>query len=298
MSAAVRSLAYLGLGVSDPGVWRDYMTAFLGLGHAGKNADGADTYRMDSARQRFVIEQSNADDILYAGFDVGGPEALRALAARLKQAGVRTIAGTAKECAARAVSEFIHVEDPDGLCVELAWGAQQVFETPFLPGRAISGFLAGDMGLGHIVLTTSDLQRSVRFYCDLLGFRISDYITINLPGAPPADFAFLRCNRRHHTLALAPIPFPKRLQHFMVEMMSVDDVGRAYDLARERGEKLDIELGRHSNDHMVSFYVRTPSGFEVECGYGGRLVDEATWLVERHTAPSMWGHKITSNFGA
>jgi len=54
---------------------------------------------------------------------------------------------------------------------------------------------------------------------------------------------------------------------------------------------LAMSLGRHTNDHMTSFYVRTPSGFEIEYGTGGRLIDDATWEVGTFDAQSFWGHK-------
>lgn len=49
---------------------------------------------------------------------------------------------------------------------------------------------------------------------------------------------------------------------------------------------------------MVSFYARTPSGFEVEFGWGGLPVDSATWRVARHEKMSSWGHKRPANTGA
>jgi hypothetical protein len=50
-------------------------------------------------------------------------------------------------------------------------------------------------------------------------------------------------------------------------------------------------LGRHTNDHMTSFYLKTPSGFDVEYGWGARTVDDATWQVQRHEKGSIWGHR-------
>jgi hypothetical protein len=56
-----------------------------------------------------------------------------------------------------------------------------------------------------------------------------------------------------------------------------------------------MSLGRHTNDLMTSFYVRTPSGFEIEYGYGGVLIeDEASWQVDTYDAISLWGHKPPS----
>jgi hypothetical protein len=77
----------------------------------------------------------------------------------------------------------------------------------------------------------------------------------------------------------------------MLEVASIDDVGSALDIVNERRIPLAMSLGRHTNDHMTSFYVRSPSGFEIEYGTGGRLIDDATWEVGTYDAPSFWGHK-------
>ena len=81
------------------------------------------------------------------------------------------------------------------------------------------------------------------------------------------------------------------LNHLMVELYSLDDVGQGYDLALMDREKIVATLGRHSNDLMTSFYMRTPSEFFVEYGWGGRNVDDATWQPhEVDTLASFWGH--------
>jgi hypothetical protein len=49
-------------------------------------------------------------------------------------------------------------------------------------------------------------------------------------------------------------------------------------------------LGRHSNDLAVSFYVRTPSGVQVEYGSGGVDIDDETWVPHRFTQGDLWGH--------
>jgi hypothetical protein len=52
-----------------------------------------------------------------------------------------------------------------------------------------------------------------------------------------------------------------------------------------------MDLGKHPNDEMVSFYSRSPSGFDVDIGCGGRRGDDATWTVTEITKPSLWGHR-------
>jgi len=76
----------------------------------------------------------------------------------------------------------------------------------------------------------------------------------------------------------------------MVEVATLDDVGRALDRCTRRGGALSATLGRHANDQMVSFYVRTPGGFDIEYGTDGLLVDDATWVSRQTTAVSLWGH--------
>lgn len=77
----------------------------------------------------------------------------------------------------------------------------------------------------------------------------------------------------------------------MLQVQSIDDLGVAYDLCQDHGVPINRGLGRHTNDHMVSFYVRTPSGFEVEYGWGARTVDDRTWQVQMHHSGSIWGHR-------
>jgi hypothetical protein len=77
----------------------------------------------------------------------------------------------------------------------------------------------------------------------------------------------------------------------MLQLRSIDDVGATMYLVQDQGIEIAATLGRHTNDHMLSFYMRTPSGFEIEYGWGGREVDDASWHVQTHHAPSIWGHR-------
>ena len=78
----------------------------------------------------------------------------------------------------------------------------------------------------------------------------------------------------------------------MMELFNLDDVGQGYDLARLEEGRVATSLGRHTNDFMTSFYARTPGGFMIEYGWGGRQVDLATWqAVEMTSGPSLWGHE-------
>ena len=78
----------------------------------------------------------------------------------------------------------------------------------------------------------------------------------------------------------------------MVEFFSLDDVGQGYDMVRAAPERIAAKLGRHPNDLMLSYYMQTLDHILVECGWGGREVDDATWQSEEMTSVgSMWGHQ-------
>ncbi len=289
----VTQLGYLGLSVSDLEAWRKFATEVLGL-EAANGDGGALLLRMDEYHHRFVLASGAADDLAFVGWEVTDQRALGALAARLKGGGVEVAAGSPDEARLRGVAELIKFHDPSGVPSEAYYGPLMTFERPFKSPRVIAGFETGAMGLGHIVVRVDDAEKSLHFYRDLLGMRISDFVEMRMRRGRPTDslnLTFMHCNPRHHSIAFGIIPAPKRLMHFMLQVKSIDDVGSTYYLAQDLGIPITGSLGRHTNDHMMSFYMRSPSGFEIEYGYGARTVDDATWKVQRHEAPSIWGHR-------
>ena len=76
----------------------------------------------------------------------------------------------------------------------------------------------------------------------------------------------------------------------MIELGSLDDMGQGYDLASGKQDRVACMVGRHTSDHVTSFYAHTPSGFLVEYGGGGRVIDPDTWTPhETFDGPSSWG---------
>lgn len=289
---AVRSLGYIGIGVSDVSAWRNYAGQVLGL-HVDDALDGGLRLRVDSRAWRIAIEPGGPDDILYAGYEVDGSAALAELTTRLTAAGV-TVTFDPARAERRGVVELAHCVDPAGVPCELFWGATERFETPLVSPTGVQGFVTGEQGLGHIVLVSMEPARMREFY-GLLGFTLSDLIYDPRRGPDKiVEVQFMHCNGRHHSLATATAPAPVKLLHFMLQARELDDVGFALDRVEAAGVKLSLSLGRHVNDHMVSFYAFTPSGFEVEYGWGARTLD-ATWAPVRHERISSWGHK-TINF--
>ena len=149
-------------------------------------------------------------------------------------------------------------------------------------------FITGEGGLGHVFQLVNDEEKYRQLYFDLLGFKLSDYIEFG-----PIFGVFTHCNPRHHSFAFAAVPnAPKGIGHIMFEVDDIDTVGRAYDkVVKENAAPLAISFGRHSNDQMMSFYVNSPSGFQIEFGTGGLLIDDDTWRPWRYDVPNFWGHE-------
>jgi 2,3-dihydroxybiphenyl 1,2-dioxygenase len=220
----------------------------------------------------------------FFGWEVQDAADLEALAARLEQAGVAVTAEPRTLADARRVRGLISFSDPAGNRLEAFYGAE-IDDTPFSPGRSISGFRTGPLGLGHAVLTVENIDAMMPFYVDLLGFGLSDYIT------KPFRAYFFHVNARHHSLAMIETG-TNGMHHLMMELFSLDDVGQAYDIAQTQQDRVSVTLGRHTNDFMTSFYCKSPSAFMIECGWGGREIDRANWQpVEMFDGPSLWGHE-------
>jgi 2,3-dihydroxyethylbenzene 1,2-dioxygenase len=284
---SVTELGYVGFEVSDLGAWRGFAANVLGM-EVVEEANGA-RLRMDFWHQRLVLHEGPMDDLAYAGFRVSGPDAFRGIQRQLAEAGVSFEVASHGEAKARHVLEFLRLEDPGGLPLEIFHGPRVDRHAPIRPGRGMYGkFLVGGHGLGHLVVVENDLVAAERFYRDALGMRGSVEARVDV-GGQEIEPVFMHCNARGHSIAFGIPGIGKRVQHFMVEVDNLDDVGLARELAREHQVPILMDLGRHQNDQMVSFYVQTPSGFFCEYGWGGaHALDQS----EYNARGDSWGHEM------
>ena len=285
---ALQSLGYFGVRARNLDDWSSFGEKFLGLQLIDRSRKTL-TFRMDDRRQRIVVHedaQGDAQRAAFMGWEVADASALDRLASRLDAAQVkveRALKGTADE---RRVTELIAFEDPVGNRLEAFYGAE-IATDAFRPGRAISGFRTGPLGMGHVVLNVERIDRLLPFYTETLGFHLSDF-TLR-----PFKAYFFHLNPRHHSFAMVETG-KTSVHHLMMELYMLDDVGQAYDLALGEEGRIATTFGRHTNDFMTSFYANTPSGFFVEYGWGGRSIDPANWTpVEMTSGPSLWGHDRT-----
>ena len=295
----IHSLGYLGISTQDTEAWRRFGTDVLGLQDVSEAmADPAGTVylKMDEDPYRLFIASGETDQLTLCGWEVVSESALHALTDSLSKAGTAWEWGTDETCAQRRVQALIHFQDPSGIDHEAYWGRTSDFAR-FNSPVGVSGFVTGDQGLGHVVVPTAHFDEMATFFTDVLGFGLSDLMKIRFtpdPEEPVKRLWFMHCNRRHHSLGLFEMPMPTQCVHLMLEATDVDEVGRCNDRRIAAGTQLTGTLGRHCNDHMISFYMRSPSGFDIEFGAEGRTIEDwSQYAVFESTVPSYWGHDFS-----
>jgi len=283
----IRGLGYLRIQTQDIARWRELVVDGLGMATgSGPDPDGL-YLRLDERRARLIVLPGDSDKAQAVGWEVRDHFALQRVREAVEKAGIAVEELSLEEADYRDAEKVIAFDDPAGTRVEVFFGPvldHSPVVTPF-GGR----WVTGEQGLGHVVLPTAKFAESYAFYTEVLGFlprgaiRLQDGVS---------RVRFMGVNQRHHSLALCPAPPTEEpgLVHLMTEVDSLDAVGQALDRVAKLGFTISSTLGRHTNDKMISFYVRAPGGWDLEFGTEGMLVDETFYTAEEITADSYWGH--------
>ena len=279
----IRSLGYLRLSTPDVDAWRRFAGDFLGM----MSVEGGDPesayFRMDDFPARLVVSPGTEAAATAVGLEVMHRRELAELADAVRAEGIEVTDGTPEECAERQVSGLVRFSDPGGNPIELYYGPRLEHSPVQTP--TVSGFVTGDMGMGHVILSAEDADAAYDFYTRVLGF-------VERNTMARGRVVFMGCNPRHHTLGITKQRGPGRLLHLMVEADTLDDVGRALDRAQQLDVPMMHSLGKHTNDKMVSFYVYSPENYAIEFGYDGLRVETPQPTYEI-TAGAFWGHRFT-----
>jgi 2,3-dihydroxybiphenyl 1,2-dioxygenase len=280
----VRSIGYVGLNATNISAWRDYAHDVLGVQLRTDAPQDSALLKTDDYRWRIAVHQATTDGFAYAGLELANAQDYEDAIEELGQSGLAVRRADDGELKARAVGGMAILHDPAGNRLELYY--RPTIDYNFVSPHG-ARFVAGDMGFGHAVFVIKDEQyeQTQDFYVRQLGFRVSEYTSLG-----PIEVCFLHCNRRHHSIALARGPVTA-CQHIMLEVEEIDMVGRALDRAQDANVPMSTTLGRHRNDHMLSFYMQTPSGIDLEYGWGAREVDDNTWVVSDWEGGDVWGHR-------
>jgi 2,3-dihydroxybiphenyl 1,2-dioxygenase len=272
--------------------WQRFLEGGLGMHLAGRG-EGSLAFRMDEHACRVLVTHGGAEDVAAVGYQARDVRVLEVLLARLSRLGVDHTPGSQEEANARGVRSFVRVRGPKGMGVELF---VDPVTSPEPLSMKTSAFVTGEAGMGHVAITSRRPEAMAGFWKQVFDARHSDWIEERLGGVS-LDIEFLRLNRRHHSVAIAGTrglrldPIRTRVQHFNVEVATLDDLLGAFLRCRALGFEIAHELGQHPNDLELSFYAVSPSGFEVECGWRAKAVDEASWKPAVHQGISLWGHR-------
>ena len=294
----VKALGYVVIETTQTEKWDEFLTQVAGVMRAPDAADGAALYRIDDRPFRFRLEPSTREWFKAAGYEVADRAALDALAARITAAGRPVEWLSDADASGRGVEALFRTSDPADNGLEFYCG-DSVSAEPFVSPLGISHFVTGEMGMGHAVFSAPNFDETIAFHRDVVGFHETDMPRFFFGGGGPDDpgmgFAFMHAaNGRHHSLALGEMPeSPNGAVHIMLEVKELADVGRAYDRALKSKGAIPISatLGQHVNDKMISFYVQTPGGFDLEYGWNGLVIDPQTWVPTTSMSVSAWGHK-------
>lgn len=290
----IRGLAYFVTEIEQLEQWQRYAEDVLGMMTAP--APGGGLYvKMDERPFRMLVVEGAQPRYYASGWEVANEAAFQGALVTLKNAGVAYELASADVCRQRGMQAIALVTDPSGNRHELGWGHLSDCQ-PFVSPQGVPRFVTGDMGMGHTVLPSPNFDASVAFFRDVLGFGLSDIFNFRPdPNGPAIRIHFLHCNNaRHHSLAIAEYSVPSGCVHVMVEVDSMTEVGRAHDRMTARQVPISATLGQHLNDRMTSFYMKTPSGFDLEFGCGGLQVDWERHSPFEFTRVSIWGHDFSA----
>ena len=290
----IKALGYVIIETADPAKWDAYLTEVVGMMRAGDTLRGGSFYRIDDRPFRFWVRNGPAELLAAAAYEVGSASELAALQSCIAAAGRPIEEGSAEEARLRGVEAFFRTTDPDGNNLEFFHGDTRD-DVEFVSPTGVSGFVTGEMGMGHVVFAAPTFEETHAFYRDVVGFRDTDIPRFHFSD-DPADkgmgFAFMHAdNGRHHSIAIGELPMPpSRCVHLMLEMKTMGDVGRCHDRMRAARVTESATIGRHVNDQTFGFYMQTPGGFDLEIGCDPLVIDPASWEPTAHLQPSEWGH--------
>ncbi|MBA5689893.1 VOC family protein [Rugamonas apoptosis] len=285
-------LGYLVIESARLDAWRQFGEEALGMELAQRD-ERLLAFRMDDHQRRIMVQTGGAEDVVAIGWQLRDQAALDTVLARLRWRQIAVTPSTPEQARARGVAQFWQCTGPKGLQIEL-------FTNPLLNDAPLrmrtSAFVTGAAGMGHVAITSRRPAAMLAFWNDIFDARHSDDIEAHISGLT-LDIRFLRVNERHHSIAVACTrgrrmdPIRTRIQHFNVQAATLDDLSAAYVRCRKLGFPIALGMGQHTNDKELSFYVRSPSGFEIEFGWQPIAVDEHGWQPAVHQGISIWGHK-------
>jgi 3,4-dihydroxy-9,10-secoandrosta-1,3,5(10)-triene-9,17-dione 4,5-dioxygenase len=277
-------LGYAVISATGTAAWSEFAADVLGAMPVAGPRDTL-SIRIDERSARLIVVPAEADGFRAAGWVMASRADFDGIRDRLIKADVTIRPGTEADAEIRHVMDVFSFTDPAGNEHEIALG-------PIAgPDRFVSPqgvrFITGTGGMGHVVLPSGPyLTEATEFWTETMGLSVANFRTF--PNG--ANGNFFTGNDRQHTMAIAELPVAHGCHHINLEVASLDDVGQALDRAYAH-DLVRRSLGKHLNDNMVSFYLETPGGFQIEYGFSD---GESQWrpgVYFKDSGGSYWGHQ-------
>ena len=240
----VSKIAHASYETPDLAQQTEYYTAILGLTLAAQEKDTV--YLASTVDHHAVVLRKGAQpQCTRIGVQIASTADLDAFEKQLAGHG---IAAERRKDPEPSISDMLVFKDPKGTVMEVFKRgdfSQQKFQSHgIVPHK-----------LGHVAFHVTDVKRITKFYCDVLGFRESDWM---------GDFfSFLRCGPDHHTINLMQTGSDRHF-HTAFELRDWAHMQQACDFLSLNGYKLLWGPGRHGIGHNLFAYHRAPNGLITE----------------------------------
>jgi catechol 2,3-dioxygenase-like lactoylglutathione lyase family enzyme len=271
----VRKIAHAAYEMPDVEKQIEYYTDIIGLTLVDRTKDAA--YLASTVDHHSVVLSKGAEaKCLRLGFQIAPDDDLGEFERQVQDHGIKT---ERKKDPEPTISDVVTFADPKGTVME-------VFKRADFAGQRFPTKGIVPHKLGHVAFHCADVKTVTNFYCDVLGFRVSDWM---------GDFfSFLRCGPDHHTINLMETGTDRHF-HTAFEVRDWAHLQTACDYLSLNGYKLLWGPGRHGIGHNLFAYHRAPNGLitelfaeldrmNEELGY----FEPRPWHRDRPQKPKVW----------
>jgi len=271
----VRKIAHAAYEMPDLERQLEYYTDILGLTLVERDKEAA--YLASTVDHHSVVLRKGAQaKCVHIGFQIGADDDLDAFEKQVQGHGIKTQRTKDPE---PTISDAVTFEDPKGTLME-------VFKRGEFAGQRFQTKGVVPHKLGHVAFHVTEVKKVTDFYCDVLGFRVSDWMG--------NFFSFLRCGPDHHTINLMETGSNRHF-HTAFELRDWGHLQTACDYLSLNGYKLLWGPGRHGIGHNLFAYHRSPNGLitelfaeldrmNEELGY----FEPRPWHRDRPQKPKVW----------
>jgi catechol 2,3-dioxygenase-like lactoylglutathione lyase family enzyme len=272
----VRRLAHATFGTRDIDREVDYWTKVIGLSLVHRDKDRA-FLATKLGQEAIALERGEPGQLKRIAFQVAPGTSLREVEAGIAEHGIKT---ERRSDVSPGVKEVVTFTDLKGtaldICAEYQFADDDGLQLGIMPIK-----------FGHLAYRVNDPKKHTDFYCQVLGFKVSDWIGDR--------FSFLRCGPDHHTVNFARYA-EEALHHIAFEVKDAGALNQACDFLAKSGIHLVWGPIRHIVGHNIAAYHRNADDIRVELFCELDLMkDEALgyfdprpWHEDRPQRPKVW----------